>query len=113
MIDFYSVVTFLYRVKLSKLAITHEINRMLGYNTISYSTVEKYIHVFISGSKQTDSLFTPESSEDFTFDDCITRVLSDELFLSIHQIVKKVIMLKSIVYQHLTGNMRWRLKHLK
>jgi hypothetical protein len=40
-------------------------------------------------------------------------VLSEEAFLSVRQIVKKVIMLKSTLYRHLTQATRWKLWYLK
>jgi hypothetical protein len=39
MIDLHSIVAFFHKAKWSKLAITDEINRVLGENTISHSTV--------------------------------------------------------------------------
>jgi hypothetical protein len=43
MIDFHSVAAFFHEAEWTELAITHEINRVLGENTIAYSTVGKYV----------------------------------------------------------------------
>jgi hypothetical protein len=40
---------------MNRIAITHEINRVLGENTIAYSTSGKYVREFICGSKNKDS----------------------------------------------------------
>jgi hypothetical protein len=55
----------------------------------------------------------PESESGFSLDDRITPVLSEEPFLSVRQVAKKVVMLKSIVRRHLTQTMRQKLRHLK
>jgi hypothetical protein len=55
----------------------------------------------------------PESQGDFTLDGRIALVISEESFLSVRQIAKKVMMLKSAVYRYLTQTMRWKLRHLK
>jgi hypothetical protein len=43
MIDLHSVVAFFHKAEWTELAITHEINRVLGENITAYSTVEKYV----------------------------------------------------------------------
>jgi hypothetical protein len=54
MIDLHSVVAFFHKAKWTGLAITREINLVPGENTISYSTVGKYVWMFIlSRKKQT------------------------------------------------------------
>jgi hypothetical protein len=54
MIDLHSVVAFFHKTKLAELGVTHEINRVLGENTISYSTVGKYVRMLAyQGEKQT------------------------------------------------------------
>jgi hypothetical protein len=55
----------------------------------------------------------PESEGDFSLDSRITFMLSEEPFLSVDQTAGKAMMLKSIVYRHLTQTMRWKLRHLK
>jgi hypothetical protein len=42
MIDLHSIVAFLHTAKFIELSITHEINSVLGQNTINSSTVGKY-----------------------------------------------------------------------
>jgi hypothetical protein len=56
MIDLHSVVAFFQKAEWTELAITHEINRMLGKNIIAYSTVGKYVREFICGPKDKDPL---------------------------------------------------------
>jgi hypothetical protein len=46
--------------------------------------------------------YRPESEGDFSFDDCITFLLSEEPFLSVRQTAKNAVMSKSTVYRHLT-----------
>jgi hypothetical protein len=41
-IDLHFVVAFFHRAKWTERTITHEINRLLGENNISYSTLGKY-----------------------------------------------------------------------
>jgi hypothetical protein len=43
MIDLHSVVAFFHKAKWTERAITHEINRVLGENTISDSRLGKYV----------------------------------------------------------------------
>jgi hypothetical protein len=62
--------------------------------------------------KETDTPIVPESKGDFSLDDLIALVLSEEPFLSVRQIAKKVMMSKLIVYRHLTQIMGWKLRHL-
>jgi hypothetical protein len=50
-----------------------------------------------------------ESEGDFSLHDRVALVFSEELFLSVRQIAKKVMMSKSTVYWHLT----MKLQHLK
>jgi hypothetical protein len=65
MIDLHSIVAFFHKVKWTELAITHEINLVLGENTISYSTVGNYVRIFILSTKETHTLIIPESKGDF------------------------------------------------
>jgi DNA-binding transcriptional ArsR family regulator len=89
-----------------------EINRVLGEKTISYSTVGKYVRMFILSRKETNTPNVPESHVNFSLDDRITLVLSSEPFLSVHQIAKKVMMSKSTMYRHLTRIVRRKLRIL-
>jgi hypothetical protein len=59
MIDLYSVVTFFHKARWTGLAITHEIKRVPGENTISYSTVWKCVRMFVLSMKETDTLIVP------------------------------------------------------
>jgi hypothetical protein len=59
MIDLHSVVPFFYEAKMTKLAITREIYRAIGEDTISYSTIEKYVRMFALSTKETDTLIVP------------------------------------------------------
>jgi hypothetical protein len=92
---------------------THEINRVLGENTIVYSTVGKYVREFICGPKDKDSFIIRQFEGNFTFDDWITSVLAEAWFLSFRQIAKRAMMSNSTVYCHLMSRMGWRLKHLR
>jgi transposase len=113
MIDLHSVVAFFHKANWTELAITHEINRVLGENTISYSTVGKYVRKFVLAAKEADTPILSTSDADFSLDDRIALVLSEEPFLSTRQIAHKVMMSKSTVHRHLTQSMRWKLRHLK
>jgi hypothetical protein len=57
--------------------------------------------------------YRPEPEGDFCLGYRITFVLSEAPFLSVRQTAKKAMMLKSIVYRHLTQTMRWKLWHLQ
>jgi hypothetical protein len=98
---------------MDRVAITHEINRVLGENIINYSTVGKYVRMFVLSTKERDTHIVPESEGDFSFDDRITLVLSEEPFLSVDQVAEKRMMSKSTMYRHLTQTMRWALRHVK
>jgi hypothetical protein len=65
MINPHSVVAFFHKAEWTKLAITHEINRMLGENTITYSTVGKYVREFICRPKDKDSVIIRQFEGDF------------------------------------------------
>jgi hypothetical protein len=65
MINLHSVVAFVHKAKWAELAITHEISRVLRENTISYSTVGKYVRTFVLSSKETDTPVVPELEGDF------------------------------------------------
>jgi hypothetical protein len=112
-IDLHSVVAFLHKAKWNEFAITHQINGVLGQNTISYSAVGKYVRMFALSRTETDTPIVPESEGDFGLDDRIALVLSEEPFLSVRQIAQKVIMSISTVYRHLTQTMRWKLRHIE
>jgi hypothetical protein len=89
MIDLHSVVTFFHKVKCTKRAITHEINRVLGENTISYSTLGKYVQMFVLSTKETDIHIVPESEGDFSLDDCIALVIPEEPFHSVTELLRR------------------------
>jgi hypothetical protein len=112
MIDLHSNVASFQKAKWTGLAITAEINRVPGENTISYSTVGKCVRMFILSRKETHT-YRPESEDDFSLDYRITFVLSEEPFLSVRQTTTKVTTSKSIVYRHLTQSMSWKLRHLQ
>jgi hypothetical protein len=71
MIDLHSVVAFFHRAKWTEPAIRHIINHVLGENTISYSTVRKYVRMFPYSTKETGTPMVPESKVGFSLDDCI------------------------------------------
>jgi hypothetical protein len=78
MIDLHSIVAFFDKAKSTERAITHEINRMLGENTIIYSTLGKYVRIAVLSTKETDTPIIPESEGDFSVNDRITPVLPEE-----------------------------------
>jgi hypothetical protein len=86
---------------------------MLGENTISSSTVGKYVRMLVISTKEKDTPIVPESEGDFSFDDPIALVLSEEPFPSVCQIAKMVMMSKSTGCRHLAQTMRWKGRHLK
>jgi hypothetical protein len=57
--------------------------------------------------------YRPEPESDFSLDDRITFLLSEEPFLSVRQTAKKVTMSRSMVYRDLTQTMRCKLRHLQ
>jgi hypothetical protein len=91
----------------------HEINHVLGENTVSHSAVGKCVRAFVLATKETNTPIVPGSEDDFTLDDHITLVLSEESFFSVRQIVKKAMTSKLTVRRHLTQTKRWKLRHLK
>jgi DNA-binding transcriptional ArsR family regulator len=86
---------------------------VLGENTTSNSTVRKYVRMLALSIKEANTRIVPESKGDFSLRDWIVFVFSEELFLSVRQIAKKVMMSKSTMYHHLTETMKWKLRHLK
>jgi hypothetical protein len=102
-IDLHSVVAFFHKAEWTELAITHEINRVLGENTIAFYTVGKYVREFICGPEDKDSFIVRQFEGDFTLDDRIASVLAEASFLSLCQIAKRVMISKSTVHRHLTG----------
>jgi hypothetical protein len=113
MIDLHSVVAFFHKAKWTERAIKHEINRVLGENTISCWTLGKYVRLFVLSTKETDTPIVPESEGDFSLDDRIAIVLPEEPFHSVAELLQRVMMSKSTVDCHLTQPMRWKLQHLK
>jgi hypothetical protein len=55
-----SVVAFVYEAKRTELAITHEINDVLGENTISDSVVGKCVRLIVLSTKETDTPIVPK-----------------------------------------------------
>jgi hypothetical protein len=77
----YCVGAFFHKTKWAELAITHEINCMLGENAVSSSTLGKYVRMFVLSTKETDTPIVPESESNFSLGDPIALVLSEEPFL--------------------------------
>jgi hypothetical protein len=98
-------------VKGAERSIMHEINRVLGENTISYSTIRKSIQVFVLSTNRHS--YRPESACDFSLDDCTAPLLSEASFLPVHQNAKKVTMSKATRLDHLTQTVRWKVQYLK
>jgi hypothetical protein len=69
-------------------------------------------HVCLINERNRHS-YCPESEGDFSLDYRITFALSEELFLSVRQTAKKVVMSKSIVCRHLTQITKWKWRHLQ
>jgi hypothetical protein len=88
MIDPHSVVAFFHKAKWTEHAIIHEINRVLGQNTISYSTLGKYIRMFVISTKETVTPIVPESEDDFSLDGRIAIVLPEEPFHSVAELLR-------------------------
>jgi hypothetical protein len=89
MIDLHSVVAFFHKTKRTERAIAHEINRMLGENTISYSTIGKYVRMLVLSTKEIDTPIVPESPDDFSLDDRIALVLPGKLFHSVAELLRR------------------------
>lgn len=81
MIDLHSVVAFFHMAKWTELAIMHEINRALGENTISDSTIGQYGRMLVCASKKLDTPIVPQSEGDCAFYD----TLQNSALSSIHQ----------------------------
>jgi hypothetical protein len=113
MIDLHSVVAFFHKAKWTGRDITHEIGRVPGEDTISYSTVGTCVQMFVLSTKETDTPIVPKSETNFSLDYPIIAVLSRGLFMSVRQTARMVMMSKSIVYRHLTQTMRWKLRHVQ
>jgi hypothetical protein len=82
-IDLHSVVAFFHKAKWTEGSITQEINHVLGENTVSYSTLGKYVRMFVVSTKETNTFIVPGSEGDFSFDDRIALVLPEEPFHSV------------------------------
>jgi hypothetical protein len=89
MIHLHSVATFFCTTKWTERAIPHEINRGLGENTISDSTLGKYVRMFILSMKETDTPIVPESESNFSLDDRIALVLPEEQFHSVAESLRR------------------------
>jgi DNA-binding transcriptional ArsR family regulator len=112
-IDLQFVVASFHKAKWSELALMHEIDFLLRENPISCLTVGKDVWMFVWASRKPDAPILRQSEGAFTVGNCITRVPSEELFLSARQIAKKVMMSKSTVRRHLTQGMQWKRCHLE
>jgi predicted DNA-binding transcriptional regulator AlpA len=88
-------------------------NRVLGENTISYSTDGTYVRIFALSTKEITISIVLELEGGFSLDDHIALVLSEEPFLSAPQVAVKVMISKSTVYRHLTQTMRRKSRHLQ
>jgi hypothetical protein len=86
---------------------------MIAENTISHSTVGKYVRMFVLSTKGTDIHIIPESAGDFWLDGRIALVLSKQPFRSAHQIAEKAMMSTSTAYRHLVQTIRRKPWHLK
>jgi DNA-binding MarR family transcriptional regulator len=85
---------------------------VLGEAIISYSRVRKYVPIFVLSAQDRDTPIVIESDEsdgDFSLDHRVALVLSEQPFVSVHQIAEKVEMSKSTVDRHLTQIMRGKL----
>jgi hypothetical protein len=69
--------------------------------------------MFVFSMKETDDPIISKLKGDFSFDDRITFMLSEEPFLSVRQTSQKATMSKSTVYCHLTQTMKWKLRYLQ
>jgi hypothetical protein len=89
MIDLHSVVAFFHKAEWTELAITHEINPVLGEGAASYSTVRKYVRMLGLSRKETDIPVFPESERDFSFDNHIALMLSEEPFFQSTKLIRR------------------------
>jgi hypothetical protein len=89
MIDRHSVVAFFHKAKWTERAITHKINSVLGENIVSYSTLGKYVRMFILSTKETDTPIVSESEGDSSRDDRIAFVLPEEPFHSVAELLRR------------------------
>jgi hypothetical protein len=106
MIDLNPVVALLRNAKCAELIITCKLNRMLRENTISYSAIWKCVRMFMSAATEPDISILSKSDGDSNRNKRFALVLSVKSFLSIHQIVTKVMMPKLTVHRHLRQGMR-------
>jgi hypothetical protein len=89
MTDLHSVVVSFRKPSWTELAITHEINRVLGSNTISYPTVGKYVRMCVLSTTETNIPFVPESERNFNLDGRIALVLSEHLFFQFSKLFRR------------------------
>jgi hypothetical protein len=89
MIDLHSVIAFFHKAKWTQHAITQDINRVLGENTIRYSTLVDYVRMFVLSIKDTDTSIVPESEDDVSLDDRIAFVLPEEPFHSVVELLRR------------------------
>jgi hypothetical protein len=75
MIHLHSVVAFLHEAKWIELVITHEINRVLGENIISSSTIRTYVRILMSAAQESDTSILSKSDGDSSLDNRIALVL--------------------------------------
>jgi hypothetical protein len=89
MIDRHSVVAFFHKAKRTERTITHEINGVLGENTVSCSTLGKYVQMFVLSIKETATPIVPESESNFSLDDRIALVLPEKPFHSAAELLRR------------------------
>jgi hypothetical protein len=90
MTDLQSAVACVRKKRWSELAPGHEINCVLGENPISYSTVGKDVRMSACPSRKPDAPTVEQSEGDFSLDDRIARVLSEEPFPSVRKSVGQI-----------------------
>jgi hypothetical protein len=89
MIDPHSVVSFFHKTKWIERALTPEIHHVPGEDTISCSTLRKYVRMFVLSTKETDIPIVPQTHCDFSLNDCMTGVLPEELFHSVGELLRR------------------------
>jgi hypothetical protein len=89
MVDLHSVIAFFQKAKWTERAITHEINRVFGENTISYSIFGKHVRIFVLSTKETGTLIVPESEGNFSIDVRIALVLPEDPFHSLTELLRR------------------------
>jgi hypothetical protein len=80
MINLDSIVAFFRKANWTELTTTHGISRALEENTVNYLTVGKCVGMFALSTNETNTPVVPESEGDFSLDDSLALVLSEEPF---------------------------------